>query len=231
MARALASICAGSACWAAAAEPAARAGGEPPHLEAWSGGEAFHDLRSVYGGASWAPFGSVQEDGFRLRAVLGYADYRQGTVAFGDLLAGWHKQLGPVTLKVLGGMTVADHHPVDPMSSLEGTDIGAKGIVEAWWAISDPLWACADLSFGSLQWDHSARLRLGWRLWPELSAGIESGSSGTWGHDIGRAGGFLRYEWASGEVSISAGASFEGPTGGWEGTARPFATVSVLTRF
>jgi hypothetical protein len=204
---------------------------------------------SAYSGASWAPFGSVREDGLRLRAVLGAGAYRGGTVAFGDVLVGYHKQLGPVTLKVLGGLTVAEREPTEPTSTLAGAALGPKAMLETWWTIADQAWASADLSiaFPHLHTtetgddpnrvDYSGRIRLGWRLWPELSVGFEGGAGGplastlptTLQNGLARAGGFLRYEWAGGEVSISGGVVVGGDERGAD--LRPFGTVSVLTRF
>jgi cellulose biosynthesis protein BcsS len=207
----------------------------PPRVETWSGGEVFRHVRSVYGGATVAPFGGVQEDGFRLRGVLGYADYGKGTMAFGDVLIGYHKQLGSVTGKIFGGLTVTDHvpDPGEPFAALRGTEHGGKGVLEAWWNITDQAWASADLSFGSTHMDYGGRIRAGWRLWPELSVGVEGGSGGTVEPDLrdtARIGGFLRYEWATGEVSVSGGWSAEGTWLERDGPA-PFATVSLLTRF
>jgi Cellulose biosynthesis protein BcsS len=211
----------------------------PPQVETWSGAEVFQRVWSVYGGATVAPFGGVQDDGFRLRGVLGYADYGRGVTAFGDLLIGYHKQLGPLTIKVFGGLTVTDHIP-DPSEQfppLQGTEYGGKGVLEAWWNVTDQTWASADLSFGSTHMDYGGRIRLGWRLWPEPSAGLEGGSGGTAEPDLERdttrVGGFLRYEWASGEVSISGGWAAEGSWSQWREREdpAPFGTVSILTRF
>jgi hypothetical protein len=212
-----------------------------PRVETWSGGEVFQEIFwSVYGGAQVAPFGGVHEDGFRLRGVLGHGNHRigdhgTGMVGFADVLVGYHKQLGPVTLKLLAGMTVVDHHPSTLLATLEGTSFGAKGILEAWWNITDRAWASVDLSSSSLHLEYASRIRLGWRLWPELSLGLEGGVAGASERacdcDIPRLGGFLRYEWASGEVSLSGGVAVDGAMGEWEGRPEPFGTVSVLTRF
>src|SRR5262245_55132296 len=80
---ALAAAIAGLAC-RVEADP--RAAPPKPHLEVWSGGEAFTAVWSAYSGAGWAPFGSVHEDGLRLRAVLGTGAYDGGRVAFADVL-------------------------------------------------------------------------------------------------------------------------------------------------
>jgi hypothetical protein len=85
--------------------------------------------------------------------------------------------------------------------------------------------------------EYTSRIRLGWKLWPELSVGFEGGAGGplaptlptTWQNGMARAGAFLRYEWASGEVSISGGLSSAGDAR--HGHTDPFGTVSVLTRF
>jgi hypothetical protein len=61
---------------------------------------------------------------------------------------------------------------------------------------------------------------------PTISAGLEAGAIGTAEYDTARAGGFLRYEWYSGEISASGGVSFDR-----EGEVRPFATLNWLTRF
>lgn len=55
---------------------------------------------SIYSGAQYAPFGGVQQDGVRLRIVGGYGDHATGTVAFTDVLAGYHLQLGTLTIKL-----------------------------------------------------------------------------------------------------------------------------------
>jgi hypothetical protein len=201
------------------------------HVEAWSGGEVFQKFWSIYSGVTWAPFAAVRADGIRVRGVVGYGGYGSGMVTFGDLLVGYHKQLGPVTLKVFGGIAVADYRPEDPLTDLEGTRLGGKGMLEAWWTITDQAWASADLAWSSLHMDYNARIRLGWRFWPELSAGLEGGSIGTLERDVTRAGGFLRYEWTGGEVSISGGLAFEGLGRGEDGAPGAFGTVSVLTRF
>lgn len=219
----------------------------PPRVEMWSGGEGFPHFWSVHGGATVAPFGGIRDDGFRLRAVLGYGDYYgAGTATAGDLLIGYHQQHGTVTIKVFAGLTVVDYTPREPGSVLIGTEHGAKGVLEAWWNITDEAWASLDLSVSSTHLDYGGRLRLGWRLWPELSAGLEAGSGGmaegvfapdaaaagqALEHDTSRVGAFLRYEWEAGEVSVSGGWAVDGTWREREGGPGPFGTVSLLTRF
>jgi hypothetical protein len=196
----------------------------------WAGGEAFHGLWSVYTGTSFAPFGGIREDGLRLRVVGGYSDYGNGTASFADLLVGYHAQLGPVTLKLFAGATGGAHLPEDPFALPRGLEWGGKAVAEAWWNVTDEVWTSADLSWASPYSVYNGRLRLGWRLWPELSSGLEGALAGTAAdRDVARLGGFVRYEWDSGELSLSAGLAMDEPDGHWE--AGPFATLSVLTRF
>jgi hypothetical protein len=124
-----------------------------------------------------------------------------------------------------------DHESDRPSSLPLGFEVGGKGVAEVWWNVTDQVWTSADLSWSSLHSEYGSRVRLGWRLWPELSSGIEGGSAGTIDHDIARFGGFLRYEWATGELSLSAGLAMDGPNSRWEGSTGPFGTISILTRF
>ncbi len=200
-------------------------------VEAWAGAEAFGRIWSLYTGTTVAPFAPIAADGLRLRAVAGYGDYRTGTLGFADLLLGYHAQLGTLTIKVFGGAMLASHNAADPISRIDGTNFGAKGVVETWWSITDQVWLNADLAYGSLHDTYSARMRLGWRLTPELSLGLEGGAAGSLETDIARAGAFLRYEWGSGEVTVSGGVARQGFDLVWDDTTGAYATLSVLTRF
>ena len=213
-------------------------------FEVWTGAEVFHQVWSLYAGATYAPFGSVRTDGFRVRAVAGYGAYSyasprwtgantqllefHGSTSFADLLAGYHKQLGSVTVKFLAGLTVADQNIDDPESDT-GTRFGAKAVLETWWNITDRAWTSVDLSWTTLHDVYGARVRLGWRLLPVLSVGVEGGATGSWNYETTRIGGFVRYEWANGEASLSGGLASDGS--GWVDVHGPFATLNVLTRF
>jgi len=92
------------------------------------------------------------------------------------------------------------------------------------------------LSWGTIHDTYGGRGRLGWRLLPTLSIGIEAGAAGNIECDIARAGGFLRYEWAAGEVSASAGWSndklLDGtPVAGLAEASTPYASLAWLTKF
>jgi hypothetical protein len=226
-----------------------------PHFELWSGAQAYDHVWSLYSGITAAPFGGIQEDGMRVRAVGGYGAYSysgpraagltsqiikfHGTAPFADLLVGYQMQLGPLTVKAFGGLMAAENRlqPDDPETTIRGPGMGAKVALETWWTMSEQAWSSLDLSWGSLHESYSARARLGWRFLPDLSAGLEAGAAGNVECDIARVGAFLRYEWASGEVSVSGGISNDKLLD--DAVARaslahanvPYATFAWLTRF
>ena len=199
--------------------------------EAWVGAEAFPRIWSLYAGTTVALPDHLDGDGLRVRAVAGTGDYRSGTVSFADLLLGYHKQLGTLTIKVFAGLALANHDAENPFSTLDGTGAGMKGVIETWWNVNEHIWLNTDLAYGSLHNSYMVRARLGQRFTPQLSLGLEGGAVGSLDTDIVRAGGFLRYEWATGEVSVSAGLAREGFDFLWDDTTGAYATVSVLARF
>ena len=136
-------------------------------------------------GVTAAPFGGLDEDGLRLRAVGGYGAYTysgrraagvgsrirefEGETAFADLLAGYQKQLGPLTVKGFAGLMTAGNRitPDDPETAIRGRGLGAKLALETWWTISEQAWASVDVSWGTIHDTYAARGRLGWRLLPD----------------------------------------------------------------
>jgi cellulose biosynthesis protein BcsS len=220
-----------------------------PRFEFWAGALAYDHVWSLYTGSTVALFGAIQEDGARLRVVTGYgADSYlvgnarfSGATSFADALAGYHSQLGPLTLKVFAGLTAADRQirPDDPTVRIHGPGLGGKVALEGWWNLSDRAWTAVDGSWASLYQSYAGRARLGWRFMPELSGGLEASAVGNLDCDIVRAGAFLRYELVSGEISVTGGVSndrlhdgkvsFSAAASG----ATPFAMVSWswLTRF
>lgn len=72
----------------------------------------------------------------------------------------------------------------------------------------------------------SVRSRYGYRVLRTLSVGPEAGINGNNEHINGRAGLFARYDWAGGEISVSAGVS-----GDIAEPANPYGTVNFMRRF
>lgn len=204
--------------------------------EIWSGGEATRQAFSLFTGTVWAPFGSIRDDGWRLRASGGRGYYSYGTgdarvdgvATFSDLLAGYRASLGAVTVKGYAGIA-ADVHltdPFDPGNALDGGAIGVKLVLETWANLSPEIWTAVDAAWTMAHATYSTRARLGWRVAPLLSLGVEAGTFGNVESDGGRRGGFARLEWEDGEVSV---------TGGYTGNLRapdtPFGALNLTMRF
>ena len=244
---------------AAAGSVAPAQGGEAdnqpvPHVEFYSGAEAFRQAWSLYTGATLAPFGSILEDGWRVRLAGGYGAYSysgarafgptsrlvdfDGKASFAEVLIGYHQQVGPLSIKLYGGVTASQHQitPDDPETAIRGRGLGGKAVLESWWDITETTWTSLDLAWASLYDSYSARARLGWRLTPSLSAGLEAGAGGNVEGNIVRGGAFVRYEWAGGELVASGGVAndrlLEDVANPRAADASvPYGTVSWLMRF
>lgn len=208
--------------------------------EFWSGAEATRHAWSSYAGVTWSPLGKLAEDGVRLRVGGGYAQYgypiqvgRQsisiyGTAAFADLLMGYQMGVGALTLKAFAGASFDGHvlEPFDEGNKVNGSATGAKAALEGWLNITSTTWAQLDASYSTAHSVYSSRVRLGYRVTHGISAGLEGGAFGNEVSKGGRGGGFVRYEWLGGEVSLSGGVS-----GDIAAPRNPYGTVVYLTRF
>lgn len=233
-----------SSCWIV---PGARAGdgGLPAPfasgaVEWWSGADAIRHSWSTYSGVNWSPFGKIAQDGLRVRLSGGYGEYRYpgsiggrtetiyGTAAFADLLVGYQWGLGALTLKAFGGATFDGHvlTPFDGNNPVNANATGAKGVVEGWLNINPATWAQVDLAYGTAHASYNSRLRVGHRIANGLSIGVEGGGFGNAASDNGRLGGFARYDWLGGEVSVSGGVS-----GDIAAPRNPYGTLVYLMKF
>lgn len=209
-------------------------------VESWVGAEATRDVWSIYSGLVWSPLGGIREDGVRLRLSSGYGQYRydtslrgtsfrvNGRSSFGDLMAGYYLGLGDLTLKVYAGANIDQQIllPYDPGNPASGLVYGAKGALEAWLNLSPQAWAALDVNGGKAFSSYYSRARIGYRIQPALSLGVEGGAFGNVASDNGRAGGFLRYEQPDMEVSLSGGV-----TGDIARPSTPYISLVYLSRF
>ena len=193
------------------------------------------------------------------RAKTHFADVLVGYQArFGELTAKAFVGASLISHDIapLNAQTLAID-PIDSLTVVTGSDVGVKGVLEFWLNMGPNAWSSLDLSWSTAHETRTARFRTGYRVWPSISVGLEAGvnidaqgecrmrdkPSGDCVIDYGgsyvaanlldyaRGGAFVRHEWSSGEVSVSAGVlggSFRG-----EDTASldPYATVTWLTQF
>lgn len=247
--------------------------------EVWAGADVSSNVWLVYSGVTFAPWSGIHQDGFRFRAAGGYGEYQYsdrvpyfdlsgGTTRavefraetyFSDLLVGYQKRFGELTAKGFVGVAAIGHDisPTDEETIAIGDEVGIKGVVELWLNIGQNAWGSLDLSWASAHNTRAARARLGYRVWPKLSMGLEAGvnvdaqgecrisSSGTGGCkltddqridpagllDYARAGTFVRYEWGASEVSLSSGVLGDSFSSDSKVEIAPYVTVNWLTQF
>lgn len=175
-----------------------------------------------------------------MRLTGGYGEYRYagniantnqrvyGAAAFADLLVGYQMAFGHLTLKAFAGATFDGHalEPFDASNPVNGAATGAKVVLESWLNLAPSLWLQADGAFATAHAGYMTRARLGWRAMRDISIGVEGGAFGNEASQNGRGGAFVRYEWLTGEMSLSGGIS-----GDIAAPQNPYATFVYLTRF
>ncbi len=243
--------------------------------EVWSGADASRNEWLVYSGITVAPFGHIHEEGWRLRLAGGYGGYKYlgnrsiteeadtqhftAQTFFTDILAGYLVKWGPLTAKAFAGVAIIGHNisPVDPENIAIGDEMGAKAALEFWLNVGPDAFASLDLGWSTAHDTRSARSRIGYRMSPRFSVGLEAGinidaqgdcdlgwsdaadcdgqfqfdTANTTLLDFSRGGGFVRYEWDGGEISASAGVA-----GGIIGSrdsdgADPYVTINYITQW
>ncbi len=177
----------------------------------------------------------IHSDGLRLRAAGGYGRYhykadtsnagtglcgnagqdnctttrRQFNVdhSYAEALIGYQQRFGELTAKGLIGIASITHafDRVDRDNAASGSSIGVKGVVELWLNLGPAAWSSLDLSYASAFDTGALRSRTGWRIVPTVSIGPEMRyDTNVEGQSV-RGGGFLRYEWVGGEISLAGG--------------------------
>jgi len=204
--------------WAASAAP------DAPRTEYFTGFEVSDNYASGYVGGGYA-FGKagLQEQGFRLRAVGAFGRYHydsalpvdgvyvptnfDGQDAFLAALIGYQLRPGRLILKLFAGVEAEDQHivPHDPNNSVQGSALGLRLQAESWLDLSEKVFLSADAAYGTAFQEYWALARLGYRLRPRFSLGLEGGALGNEEYDAGRGGGFARVNFRDMEVTLSGG--------------------------
>lgn len=237
--------------------------------EFYSGADVTRDVWLLYSGVTLAPTSDIYRDGIRLRASGGHGQYRyqghragdpkdkvrkfEGTVTYVEILAGYQKRVGELTAKAFAGIAAIDHAvtPGDPIASggllTQGMAYGFKGALEVWLNLGSDAWTSLDASWTNAHQTYAGRMRLGYRVLPTVSLGLEAGingnavsgervlEDGTMREPLRpqtRAGLFVRYEWNGGEISISGGvANSAYDFGRTDGFDEFYGTANWLMRF
>lgn len=237
--------------------------------ETYAGADITSNVWLLYSGVTLAPLGEIHSDGLRMRASGGYGQYSysgrrsgdppdshrqfRGSVKFIEALIGYQARFGDLTTKAFAGIAAIDHvvSPDDPIASggllMQGLDYGFKGVLELWLNLGSDAWTSLDASWTSAHQSYAGRWRLGYRVVPTISLGVEASVNGNLLSDSRilddgslreelrpqtRLGLFARYEWYTGEISVSGGVTSDSLdfSGGNEFDSL-YATVNWLTRF
>lgn len=177
-----------------AADPAEQQSGR----QIWAGADVSPDVWLVYSGITVAPWSGIHDDGFRFRTAGGYGAYKQSytqhkldiasdtdtftrhdlavSTYYGEVLIGYLKRYGELTAKAFVGASIISHNLglAEEVIAI-GDEVGIKGALELWLNIGERGWGSLDMSWSSAHDTRAARARFGYRLWPNLSIGIEGG--------------------------------------------------------
>jgi hypothetical protein len=196
---------------------------QDPHTEISTGLEASNNAVSGYLGAGYAFGKGLYERGWRVRAVgsLGSYDYRgtlfdgdagvgtnfDGNASYGAALVGYQVRAESVIVKLFAGVEAENQRisPHDPDNSVQGSAVGLKFVAESWADLS-PLWfLSADAAYGTAFQQYWSLVRIGRRVGPLLSLGLEGGALGNEEYNAGRGGGFVRAKLRAVEITLSGG--------------------------
>ena len=165
----------------------------PPQWEMFSGFEASNNYASGYVGGGYA-FANLYAPGWQVRAVgacgryqydgtlFDGSDYRDttfdGQVGFAAALIGYQLQHRTVTVKLFAGIEAEDQRivPHDPNNAVQGTEIGLRLVAETWYDISSRWFVSAYASYGTAFQEYWSQARIGFRVHPKLSLGLEGGA-------------------------------------------------------
>jgi hypothetical protein len=110
-------------------------------------------------------------------------------------------------VKLFAGVEAEDQNitPRDPENSVQGSAVGLKLAAESWFDIS-PLWFLSvDASYGTAFQQYWSLARVGRRIGPRFSLGLEGGALGNEEYDAGRGGAFLKSNLRGLELTLSGG--------------------------
>jgi hypothetical protein len=199
------------------------ASADPPEpygwREVWAGVDASSHVWLAYSGATVAPYSDMFSNGLRLRAAAGYGEYTytgernaqeqsfSARTGFVDALVGYLERFGPLTAKAFVGVAAVEHDvtPFDPQNPVQGRAYGPKGVVELWLNMGDSAWSSLDAAWTSAHETYAGRLRSGYRLFDDVSVGLEARVDGNELDKEARGGMFVRYAWHGGEISLAGG--------------------------
>lgn len=187
----LAALCASHVSSATDLEPTEK----PREWQVWTGADASDNVWLLYTGVTMSPWSRMHEEGLKLRASGGYGEYKyrkapddpdfpdperplgfHARMHYADFFVGYLMRFGELTAKAFVGPSIISHDisPFDQWAIAYGDEIGVKGVLEFWLNIGERGWGSLDLSWSSAHETRSVRSRVGYRVWSNISVGIEA---------------------------------------------------------
>ncbi len=167
----------------------------------FGGVDASRNSTFVWAGATAIPFGTLTQDGLRLRAMGGFGGYtyrtsatadgkNSGTISSGELMAGYHKSFGATVVTGYLGLDVKHYslQDADPANRETGTHAGIKAAIELYTRTAASWFMTAYGNISSVFGNYSARAALHHELAPGLALGVEGVLLGDRRYDEQRAG-------------------------------------------
>ncbi|HWK86572.1 MAG TPA: cellulose biosynthesis protein BcsS [Xanthobacteraceae bacterium] len=173
----------------------------PSRAFVFGGVDASRNSTFAWAGATAIPFGTLVEDGLRLRAMGGFGGYtyrtsatpggrNSGTISSGELMAGYHKSFGATVVTGYLGLDVKRYslQDADPANQETGTHAGIKAAIELYTRTAASWFMTAYGNVSSVFGNYSARAALHHEIAPGFALGVEGALIGDRRYDEQRAG-------------------------------------------
>jgi len=114
--------------------------------------------------------------------------------------SGFLEHFGPLTAEAFVGIAAIEHDV-----QLQGRAYAPKCVAEFWLNVGESAWSSLDATWTSARETYAGRLRSGYRLFNNVSVGVEARVDGNELDKEARGDMFVRYAWHGGEVSVAGG--------------------------
>ncbi len=218
----------------------------PEWREAWGGVDVTARSWTAYFGTGVALGIDIREPGWRLRSTGGYGQYLykqyrledgerrkrtlRGRKAYSDFLLGYQWNEPNAVYRAYGGAALERHilDPRDPKQRSDASELslGAKGVLEAWYALPGDAWLGAEASFTHNPAAYKLAARYGHGLNELLDLGLEWQFDDDRDYRAGRVGLFATYKLGKSFIGAAAGVGSELE---WRPTA--YGRVNVYYRY
>lgn len=205
----------------------------------FGGVDAGQSSGFVWTGITAIPFGTLGDDGLRLRAMGGAGQYEyrtsavasgtnKGTITSGELLVGYHKSFGATVLTSYVGLDAKNYslkNP-DPANPESGSRTGVKAAIELYTRTAPDWFVTAYGNISSVFQNYSARAAVHYELTPGFALGAEGGLLGDERYDEQRGGLIATITFAKSSLTVAGGIARSSDNG-----TGAYTTLTLYTPF